>query len=161
MLTQVEDANASTTSNPHPPPSKATSCCQVLTPVAVQKAVYAVCLIWRLLLPIPIPFITDFCTYIYLHYVYNIYIIYIYIIYIYTVYTKWKPVLHCTRPSVFRWSMHWNSPRKHHHDTDAEGHSFISKSILAQLERTPRQFQVQCYMIWSQYMDMIQVYTSI
>ena len=82
MLTQVEDANASTTSNPHPPPSKATSCCQVLTPVAVQKAVYAVCLIWRLLLPIPIPFITDSCTYIYLHYVYNIYI-YIYIIYIY------------------------------------------------------------------------------
>ena len=57
----------------------------------------------------------------------------------YTVYTKWKPVLHCTRPSVFRWSMHWNSPRKHHHDTDAEGHSFISKSILAQLERMPRQ----------------------
>lgn len=156
MLTQVEDANARTTSNPHPPPSKAASCCQVLTPVAVQKAVYAVCLIWRLLLPIPIPFITDFCTY-------DTYIMYN----IYNIQYIPSGNLCCIVPvppcfvdlciGIARENITMTPMRR-----AALSSPSLSWRSWRGRDNQFQMFQVQWYMIWSQYMEhMIQVYTSI
>ena len=99
--------------------------------------------------PIPIPFITVFW---YLHITYIIFI-------------KWNPVLHCTCPSVFRWSMRWNSkPEKTSPwftmTLCSNSVTFISKGHTAAGSKSNDTWCVWMCMeqiYWSQYMEhMIQ-----